>query len=79
MSEPESLIYIRFGSHRARQYGLGALDRKPQGYWSMTRHTHPGGVYAVTAAEYARIRETSHAPCTRLRGPYDDLMECWSE
>lgn len=72
------MIYIRFSSHRARDYGLRAIDRKPQAYWSLTRNTHPGGVYAVTEAEAEQMRAYSdHARFTRLRGPYDDLRECW--
>lgn len=74
------MIYIRFSSHRARQYGLRALDRKPQAYWSMRRRTHPGGVYAVTEAEIATMRVSwRHARFTRLRGPFADLRQCWSE
>ena len=73
------LIYIRFGSHRARQYGLRALDRKPRAYWSMQRKTGPGGVYAVTEDEARAMRAYScHARFTRLRGPFTDLCECWS-
>jgi hypothetical protein len=45
----------------------------------MTRHTHPGGVYAVTEEEIATMRAASHlVRFTRLRGPHDDLRECWS-
>lgn len=70
--------FIRFGSHRARMYGLQALPRKPQAYWSFKRDTGPGGVYEVTEEEIARMRASSHhARFTRLRGPYDDLRECW--
>lgn len=71
------MLYIRFSSHRARQYGLRALDRKPQAYWSLARRTHPGGVYAVTEDEARAMREYSnHARFTRLRGPYTDLHPC---
>jgi hypothetical protein len=78
------VIYIRFGSHRAREYGLRALGRRPQAYFSLTRETGPGGVYAVSEEEYTAIRAAiagarwQHS-VTRLRGPYDDLMECWSD
>lgn len=69
--------YIRFGSHRARQYGLQALDRRPQGFWSLRRRTGPGGVYLLTDAEVERMRAYSdHARFTVVRGPYDDLLEC---
>jgi len=73
------MIYIRFSSHRARAYGLRALDRKPQAYYSFKRRTHPGGVYAVTEDEARAMRAYSnHARFTRLRGPFEDLWECWS-
>ena len=74
------MIYIRFASHRAREYGLRALDRQPQAYWSLARETGPGGVYAVTEAECQAMRAYSdHARFTRLRGPYEDLRECWKD
>ena len=47
--------FIRFSSHRARSYGLRALDRHPQAYFSFHRKTGPGGVYEVTAEEIARL------------------------
>jgi hypothetical protein len=73
------VIYIRFSSHRAREYGLRALDRKPQAYWSLKRRTGPGGVYLVTEDEARAMRAYSgHARFTRLRGPFEDLWECWS-
>lgn len=77
MTADAPLIYIRFASHRARHYGLQALDRKPQGFWSLTRKTHPGGVYAVTHDEIAQMRAASdHARFTRVQGPFEDLMQC---
>lgn len=73
------MIYIRFSSHRARDYGLRALDRKPQFYYSWSRRTHPGGVCTVTEDEARAMRAYSdHARFTRLRGPYTDLLLCWS-
>lgn len=72
-------MFVKFGSHRARQYGLRALDRKPQAYYSFARKTGPGGVYKVTIAEAERMRASSvHAKFTVLRGPYEDLQECFS-
>ena len=77
MSE-EPTVYVRFSSHRARTYGLRALDRKPQAYFSFDRATGPGGCYLVTEAEVAAMRASSkHARFTILRGPYDDLSPCW--
>jgi hypothetical protein len=71
-------MFIRFSSHRAREYGLQALSRTPQAYWSMQRKTHPGGVYDVTEQEAEQIQAYSgHARFTVLRGPYDDLHHCW--
>jgi hypothetical protein len=77
VSEP--LIFIRFSSHSSRSYALRALDRKPQGYWSLKRKTGPGGVYAVTEAEIAILRQSRYVHFTRVRGPHDDLLECWSD
>lgn len=75
---PAALIYIRFQSHRARRYGLQALSRTPTAYWSQTRQTSPGGVYAITEAEVATMRASAvHARLTRIRGPFNDLQECW--
>lgn len=72
------MVYIRFGSHRAREYGLQAIERKPQAYWSLRRQSYPGGIYLVTAEEIAQMRAASrHVRLTVLRPPYDDLMMCW--
>lgn len=72
------MIYIRFASHRAREYGLRCVHRKAQSFYSWDRSFHPGGVFAVTEDECERMRAYStHARFTRLRGPYDDLRECW--
>jgi len=72
--------YIRFASHRAREYGLRALPRRPQAYYSFRRQTGPGGVYLVTEPEIDQMRASSgHARFTRLRGPVDDLLECWPD
>lgn len=71
--------YIRFGSHRARDYGLRAISRSPQSYYSNRRKTGPGGVYKVTRAEAEVIRSSSrHARFSFLRAPHDDLKETWS-
>lgn len=74
--------FIRFGSRRARHYGLEAIKRRPKSYYSWQRTTYPGGVYAVTDEEIAQMRSySSHARFTVLRKPYGDLMECilWSK
>lgn len=74
------MIYIRFASHRARDYALRTLDRKPQAYWSLRRSSGKG-IYAVTEAELETIRTKGgqHAQhFTQLRAPYDDLGECWN-
>ena len=71
-------MYIRFTSHRARQYGLRALTRTPESYFSYRRQTGPGGVYLVTEDEIRDMRAYSdHARFTRLQGPHDDLLRCW--
>lgn len=75
---PDSMVYIKFGSHRARDYGMRAIGRKAQGYWSLRRNTGPGGCYTVTRAEVEKMRAYSkHARFTILRGPYMDLSPCW--
>ena len=70
-------VFVRFGSHRARDYGLRAIGRHPQAFWSLRRNTHPGGVYEITEAEVSVIQQEPHARFTRLRGPFDDLRRCW--
>ena len=73
------MIFIRFGSHRAREYGLRAIDREPQAYFAVRRNTGPGGVYLVSEAEISAMRAYSRlVRFTRLRGPFTDLLECWS-
>lgn len=69
--------FVKFTSHRARDYGLRALDRKPTAYFSLNRDTGKG-VYEVTEEEIAKMRDSSsHAHFTRLRAPHTDLMQCW--
>lgn len=71
-------VYVKFGSHRAREYGFRAIGRKPQGYWSLRRRTGPGGCYAITHDEVVQMRAYSkHARFTILRGPFQDLNKCW--
>lgn len=67
-------MFVMFQSHRQRQNGLEAIGRKPQGYWSLKRKTHKG-VYDVTPEEAEIMR--AYADFTVLRGPYDDLLQCW--
>lgn len=72
-------VYVRFGSHRARDYGFRALGRKPQGFFSNNRETGPGGTYLVTPDELEVMRNFSRlVRFTILRGPHNDLMKCWS-
>lgn len=69
--------FIKFTSHRSRDYALQCLDRKPPAYFSYKRETGRG-VYELTHQEIATIRTHSRAGgFTLLRGPYDDLMQCW--
>lgn len=77
----ENRVYVRFASHRAREYGLRALTRTPQAFYSLRRETGRG-VYALTAEELATIRASVArarwaTSITVLRGPYDDLHPCW--
>lgn len=72
------MVYIRFGSHRARRYGLRAIPRKPQAYFSFQRATGPGGCFLVSEEEIAQIQAYSrHARLTRMRAPFGDLSPCW--
>lgn len=78
LRDPEGYLFIRFGSHRAREYGLRAIERKPIAYFSLRRATGPGGCYRVTVPEAQAIRAYSrHARYTVLRGPFGDLSPCW--
>jgi hypothetical protein len=78
MMKQITLVFIRFSSHRARSYGLRALNRTPIAYFSLRRETGPGGVYRVSEDEVEVMRTSSkHARFSRLRGPFDDLSPCW--
>jgi hypothetical protein len=72
--------YIRFTSHRARSSALEILTDagygRPQGYWSLKRSTHPGGVYQLTEAQVALIKGAHLVHFTQIRGPYHDLLLC---
>lgn len=67
--------FIRFDSHRQRERALRALPQKPQAYWSLRRSCNYG-VYSVADTDLPVI--AAAAKFRRLRGPYDDLMMCWS-
>ncbi len=73
--------YVRFTSHRARQYAFRALgydrEHSPEGFYSFRRPMAPGGCYRLTDEEVERIRGMHLVHFTILRGPYDDLLRCW--
>jgi hypothetical protein len=71
-------VYVKFTSHRARKRGLWCLDPgNTQSYWSTKRNTGKG-VYRVNESELERLKTSElSVGFTVLRGPYDDLMECW--
>jgi len=71
------MVFVKFGSHRHRHDALNALVRKPQAYWSMKRRA-TGGYYLLSEMEIARVERVTRRKLTRLRGPFTDLMECWS-
>jgi hypothetical protein len=74
----DQMVFIRFGSHRARDYGLRALSRRPKSFFSLRRNTSPGGVYQVTLAEVALMRAYSqHARFTSFKDR-GDLSPCWT-
>lgn len=73
--------FIRFGSHRARDYGfrvLGLDNQRTQSFYSLRRNTASGGVYLLTPEQIAAIRGQHLVNFTVLRGPFDDLLHCWS-
>jgi hypothetical protein len=71
-------IYIIFTSHRARSNALREFDVKPQAYYSWHRDTSHG-VYLLTMEQFTILKANKRLKGWRkLRGPYDDMMKCWS-
>lgn len=74
--------YIKFPSHRARQYALRELEARGvaecQAYYSW-RRSEGNGIYLVTDEQLAVLdhAHSQHVRFTRLRGPFDDLRMCW--
>lgn len=73
---PDSVI-LRCNSHRART--RAGLSRNPQAIalYSFRRAT-TGGYYAVPPSLAADILKRKIPGVGILRGPYDDLLNCWS-
>lgn len=69
------IVWIRFGSHRAREKALSAVpEMREKGHFSFRRETGRGAYPwpAERLADLERIKGW-----TRLRGPFNDLMKCW--
>jgi hypothetical protein len=81
MTAPESeqdepTVFVIFTSHRSREKGLRAIgEPKPQAYWSMRRNLEKG-VYLLNGEQIGKLNGLKG--WRRLRGPYEDLMKCWS-
>jgi hypothetical protein len=72
----EDGTYIVFTSHRARDNGLGRIEGvKPRAYFSFHRNCGQG-IYKVTDEQLAAL--TGMKGWRKLRGPFHDLMRCWS-
>lgn len=70
--------FVSFPSHRAREYGLRALDRHPKSYFSFKRKLGHGGTYRVSKEEIDTMRAYSkHARFSIVKNPYD-LQPCWT-
>ena len=75
--EKEGRVFVKFGSHRTRDYGLRLIERLgAQGYYSWSRNTGHG-VYEVTEDELKLLKEMiKRGTPTRFKDG-DDLMKCW--
>ena len=69
-------VWVKCSSHRARDKMLRALtDENKCSYYSLHRDTGKG-TYHLTYDEYALVKDITGI--SKLRGPFDDLMKCWS-
>jgi hypothetical protein len=71
-------MFIKFTSHRSRDTAKDILGDLGQGYYSLKRETGKG-VYDLSPKQIARIDGQHLVHFTALRGPYDDLLLCWSD
>lgn len=74
-----SATFVRFHSHRARDYGLRVLDRYPKAFYSLSHRPEKAGIYLVTPAEADKMRKSSsHARFDILKLPEAfNLAPCW--
>lgn len=70
------MAYVKFTSHRSRDYAARKLGGLGQSYYSFQRDTGYG-TYQLTDEQIASIRGAHLIHFTRLRGPYTDLLRCW--
>jgi predicted DCC family thiol-disulfide oxidoreductase YuxK len=76
VSTQQTGIYVLFTSHRSRDKALREIgDPAPQAYYSWRRETGKG-VYLLTEAQIEAIAHLARG-WRRLRGPYEDLLQCW--
>lgn len=89
---PDVVAYVKFPSHRARDYSLAVLKVDmalghpfPKAYYisfvSPRAQLKHYGIYGVSAMQLRVLQnakqERSHVRFTVLKPPYNDLMECW--
>ena len=67
-------IFIKFSSHRSREYGLQELGAR-QAFYSLYRETGRG-CYQVEESELLKLKENKRIHFSKLRAPFDDLHEC---
>lgn len=73
---PTDSVILRCNSHRART--RAGLSRNPSviALYSF-RRAATGGYYAVPPSLANSILSRKIPGVSKLRGPYDDLMNCW--
>jgi hypothetical protein len=73
---PTNSIILKCNSHRARSKAGLSRNPKATALYSF-RRASTGGYYAVPEELGKEILSRGIAGVTKLRGPYDDLMNCW--
>ncbi len=75
-------MYIKCNSHRSRDKSERIIGRM-QGWFSLAydherrryvRGSPTGGIFLITDEQYELIKDITGV--TKLRGPFDDLMQC---
>lgn len=69
--------FIKFNSHRAREYGLALIGKRPS-FFSFDRDTGRGA-FQVSEKEIAQLKDSPRAHYfSVMREPYNDLAKCWT-